>query len=89
MNALALRKLRSDGRTSVSYAALRAGLTYHEALVRLFPPERSPGRVLTRKINLRMDEDMHERLLAEAERQGIHHAELVRTFIEWGLGECA
>ena len=79
-----LRKMQRQG-ASVAELASISGMTEHSVLYRLFPPDKAPFPVLTNKLNLRLDKDMHSRLMAEASRRGIHHSELVRTFIEWGL----
>jgi hypothetical protein len=63
-------------------------LSMQELLVRAIPPAKSEVNYLTAKMNIRMDPEMQHRLREVAIRRGQHTAELIRTFIEWGLEEC-
>lgn len=53
------------------------------------PPARSPaGRKLTEKISVCLDYETQQRLTETAMRLQIHHADLVRAFIQKGLEQC-
>lgn len=42
-------------------------------------------RLYTARLATYMDQDMHDRVVAQAKAEGCSKGEIVRTFIEWGF----
>lgn len=64
--------------------------TYHArqlALCRQYPGPRPRGgdRLYTRKLNLVLDAETHDRVMDLAEQHRVNVPEMVRTLLQWGL----
>lgn len=84
-----LRIAHKGGAKLEELVNMSGGLSAAQVLYRVHPPERTHERVYCRKANLLMDAEMHDRLMEHANRQRTSPAEVMRTFIEWGLEQCA
>jgi len=69
--------------------AERLALSLQDVLGKLHPTPRSEVPLYTRQISLRLDDEMHDRVLAIAARSKRNQGEVLRELIEWGLEACA
>lgn len=61
--------------------------TAEKYLYKIGKPNQVPCKQYKISVNIAMDEDMHRDLMALASRKKTHHAEMLRTMIQWGLDE--
>lgn len=82
-----LRAASKSGAALPDLLALAGGLSGPKIIHLLNRPEQPKERIYTRKQNIRLDPEMHDRLCAYALKHGVTVTEAMRTFIEWGLDE--
>lgn len=89
-NPAALREIRAllaDG-WSIDDCVTAYGTSRCDILRRLYPTPIGRVRTYDRKMNLRLDSETHDQVLAIAQRDSRNQADVLRELIEWGLEAC-